>query len=273
MHMLEIAELTSRALVAVNGDDWRSFLHNLLTNDVETLQPGQARFAGLLTLQGRLLFDIFVVARDEGAWLDVAADRRSSLIQRLQMYRLRAKVTIGAADGHVLAAWGERPAGPGWIEDPRLPSLGWRGYGVSAAAQPETAYHDHRLRVGAPDADADCPPDKTYPIEANFDLMNGIDFKKGCFVGQETTSRMKRRGHIRNRMMPISFEGPPPAFGSEVLAGELRAGEVLSGEDGRAMALLRLDRLEAPLTVGGRAVHADTPAWWPQEARPTAAAS
>lgn len=94
--------------------------------------------------------------------------------------------------------------------------------------------------------------DGTYPIEANFDLLNGIDFAKGCFVGQETTSRMKRRGEIKKRMLPLAFDGPAPTAGSEVLNGDLRAGEVLTGRDGAAMALVRLDRLDGNLTVEGR---------------------
>jgi folate-binding protein YgfZ len=126
----------------------------------------------------------------------------------------------------------------------------------------ETAYDVHRLALGVPDPARDCIPDKTYPLEADFDLLNGIDFQKGCFIGQETTSRMKRRGSIKSRMLPIVFDGPPPPFGAEVLAGDLRAGEVLSGMKGRAMALLRLDRIEgADLTVEGRAVRAKTPDW------------
>ena len=109
---------------------------------------------------------------------------------------------------------------------------------------------------------ADWGVEKTYPIEADFDLLGGIDFRKGCFVGQETTSRMKRRGQVRNRMLPIVFDGPPPPPGAEVLAGTLRAGEVLSGVSGRAMALLRLDRIEgADLTVDGRPVRAERPDW------------
>lgn len=262
--MPSVAHLKSRALVAVGGADWRAFLNNLLTNDVETLQPGEARFAALLTPQGRLLFDLFVVGVVTGCLIDVAADRRADLIQRLTMYRLRAQVTIDADDGAVLAAWPGRPDGDGWVRDPRLPHLGWRGYGAAAATDAdEAAYHAHRLALGVPDPDADCPADKTYAIEGNFDLLNGIDFKKGCFVGQETTSRMKRRGQIRNRMLPIVFDGPAPPLGAEVLAGKLRAGEVLTGHDGRAMALLRLDRIEgADLTVDGRAVRAETPEWW-----------
>ena len=150
------------------------------------------------------------------------------------------------------------------MSDPRLPSLGSRAYdGDLPTTATEDAYDAHRLALGVP-GPADWGIDKTYPIEADFDLLNGIDFKKGCFVGQETTSRMKRRGTIKNRMLPIAFDGPPPAFGAEVLAGTLRAGEVLSGRDGRAMALLRLDRIEgADLTVDGRALTVDWPDWVP----------
>jgi folate-binding protein YgfZ len=260
--MTKIAALASRSLIRLGGSDWRDFLQNLLSQDVESLPPGEARFAALLTPQGRLLFDLFVVGREDGAWLDVAAERRDALIMRLTMYRLRAKVEIAADDTPVLAAW---PAlsGSGWFADPRLPELGSRGYGVEAEATAnEAAYEAHRLALGVP-GEADWGSDKTYPIEANFDLLHGIDFKKGCFVGQETTSRMKRRGVIKTRMLPLTFEGPAPAAGAEVLAGELRAGEVLAGQDGRAMAALRLDRISGPLTVDGRAVQVAWPAWMP----------
>ncbi|MEI9965017.1 MAG: hypothetical protein WDM92_10195 [Caulobacteraceae bacterium] len=152
------------------------------------------------------------------------------------------------------------------IADPRLAALGWRGVDLpappGAEGADEDAYDAHRLALGVPDPARDCPPDKIYPIEADFDLLQGIDFKKGCFIGQETTSRMKRRGGVRSRMLPIAFDGPAPPFGTEVLAGELRAGEVLSGRDGRAMALLRLDRIDgAALTAAGRPVAAEWPPW------------
>lgn len=261
----QIAALESRALIAVAGEDWRSFLQGLLTQDVESLSPGDIRFGALLNPQGRLLFDLFVVGREDGAWLDVERATRDALIMRLTMYRLRAKVSIAADDTPVLAAYGAEP-GPGWLADPRLPALGWRGYGLDA--QPtadEAAYDAHRLALGVP-GPADWGVEKTYPIEANFDLLNGIDFKKGCFVGQETTSRMKRRGQIKNRMLPLAFEGPPPAPGAELLNGERRAGEMLSGQPGRAMALVRLDRLEGDLTAEGRSVQAEPPAWLTESA-------
>lgn len=257
---LRTAALTSRALIAVSGEDWRSFLQGLITQDVDTLAPGEIRFGALLNPQGRLLFDLFVVGRPDGAWLDVERAQRDALIMRLTMYRLRAKVTIAADEAPVLAAWGAAP-GPEWLADPRLPALGWRGYGIAATADAdEIAYDAHRLALGVP-GPADWGVEKTYPIEANFDLLNGIDFKKGCFVGQETTSRMKRRGQIKNRMLPIAFDGAPPAPGAELLNGERRAGEVLSGQTGRAIALVRLDRRDGDLTADGTPVRAEPPEW------------
>ncbi|WP_332770609.1 CAF17-like 4Fe-4S cluster assembly/insertion protein YgfZ [Phenylobacterium sp.] len=256
-----IARLNSRALIAVSGEDWRTFLQGLITQDVESLAPGELRFGALLTPQGRLMYDMFLVGRPDGAWLDVEAAGREALILRLSMYRLRAKVKIEVDEAPIFAAFGDDP-GAGWLPDPRLAALGWRGYGVEAAANAdEAAYDAQRLALGVP-GPADWAGETTYPIEANFDLLNGIDFKKGCFVGQETTSRMKRRGQIKSRMLPLAFEGGAPALGSEVLNGELRAGEVLSGAQGRAMALVRLDRIGGELTADGRKVRAETPAWF-----------
>ena len=259
-----IVKLASRALIAIGGEDWRGFLQGLLTQDVETIAPGEARFGALLTPQGRLLYDLFIVGRADGCWLDCAAERRAALLQRLTIYRLRAKVTIAADDSPVFAAWGDRPEGEGWLLDPRLPALGWRGYGVAETqAGSEADYERHRLSLGVP-GPADWGEDSAYPLEADFDLLNGVDFRKGCFVGQETTSRMKRRGTIKSRMLPLDFEGPAPEAGAEILAGTLRAGEVLSGLGGRAMALVRLDRIEgAALTVDGRACAVVRPDWLP----------
>lgn len=255
-----IARLDSRALIRVSGPDARPFLHNLLTQDVETLAEGALRFGALLSPPGRLLFDLFLWGESDGVLLDVAADRREALLQRLSMYKLRAQATVEADERPVFASWPE--AADGFTADPRAPGLGGRRYG--GAVEPNAAEADwqtHRLAVGVPDPAADALSDRTYPIEADFDLLNGIDFQKGCFVGQETTSRMKRRGSIKTRMLPLAFDGPPPPFGAEVLNGDLRAGEVLSGMDGGAMALLRLDRLDGELTVDGRPVAVRRPDW------------
>jgi tRNA-modifying protein YgfZ len=253
------AELKSRALMSVAGPDWRTFLQGLLSQDVETLKPGELRFGALLNPQGKLLFDLFILGREDGCWLDVAADRREALLQRLSIYRLRAKVEIAAVDAAVWALW---DGADGGVADPRLAALGRRAYGqapVGALVVDETACDAMRLALGVPDPGKDSPPEMDYPIEANFDLLNGIDFQKGCFVGQETTSRMKRRGQVKNRMLPLTFDGPPPTFGAEVLAGgRLRAGQVRTGVAGRAIALLRIDRIEgAALSVGGRPVNLD----------------
>jgi folate-binding protein YgfZ len=262
------ATLPSRALIALSGADWRGFLQGLITQDVDTLAPGEARFGALLTPQGRLLYDLFAVGRENGCWLDVLAEHRAAIVQRLTMYRLRAKVEIAPDDTPVSILFGgdgAAPSGAGWVRDPRLPELGWRGYGAppppGAVPADEVARDAAKLRLGVP-GPADWGSDKTYPIEANFDLLNGIDFQKGCFVGQETTSRMKRRGQVKSRMLPIAFEGRAPEPGAEVLAGTLRAGVVTSVGDGRAIALLRLDRaLGQSLLVDGRGVTVEQPAW------------
>ncbi|WP_298745031.1 folate-binding protein [uncultured Brevundimonas sp.] len=257
-----IARLDSRAPVRVSGPEARPFLHSLLTQDVETLAPGQLRFGAMLSPPGRLLFDLFLLGEADGVLLDVAADRRDGLLQRLSMYRLRAQVTVEADERPVFASWPE--VADGFTPDPRAPGLGGRRYGGAVdTSATEADWQAHRLAAGVPDPAVDAPSDKTYPIEADFDLLNGIDFHKGCFVGQETTSRMKRRGAVRNRMLPIAFDGPPPPFGAEVLNGELRAGEVLGGMDGAAMALLRLDRIDGMLTVDGRPVEVRRPEWMP----------
>jgi len=275
MSLAVFAHLTSRALIVVSGADARPWLDNLLSNSIENLKSGEARAALLLTPQGKFLFDLFVIAppADEPQdilLLDVQAARREALIQRLALYRLRSKVQVEPVDGAVWAAWGAHP-GEGWLPDPRLTALGWRGYGREALHEAgEDAYDAHRLALGVPDPVRDCEPDATFPLEANYDLLNAIDFHKGCYVGQETTSRMKRRSAVKSRMAPIRFEGPPPAQGTPVQTAQgLRAGEVLSGRQGRALALLRLDRaVSGPLACDGRPVVLDIPAWWPEGTLP-----
>lgn len=257
---MPIARLDSRALVAVTGPDARPFLHNLLTQDVESLRPSELRFGALLGPQGRLLFDLFMLGTEDGVILECAADRRDGLLQRLAMYRLRADVRVAPEEGRVWAAWGD-DAPAGWPVDPRLPDLGARAFSVGVdGTATEDDYLRHQLTLGVPDPARDVKADADYPIEANWDLLNGVDFRKGCFIGQETTSRMKRRGKVKTRLIPITFDGPAPAIGAEILSGELRAGEVRSGFDSRAMGLLRVDRLSG-LTVDGRPCQADPPDW------------
>ena len=269
------AHLRSRALVAVRGPDCRSFLQGLLTQDVEGLDDGEWRYGALLTPQGRLLYDMFLIGRAEAVLLDLPAAHRHALVQRLSLYKLRAKVEIGVAEGGVYALWDTDAAPSGWVRDPRLSALGFRAVGLESPPAPgamageEDDYDAHRLALGVADTGRDALAENTYPIEANLDLLHGIDFKKGCFVGQETTSRMKRRGQVKSRLLPVRIEGPAPASGTEVLAGPLRAGEIVGGRDGRALALLRLDRIAGQdLTADGRAVLASTPDWLATEMPP-----
>ncbi len=254
------ALLSDRALVRVAGADWRSFLQGLLTQDVETLAPGELRYGAILTPQGRLRWDLFLFGEAEGVVLDVSAAARDELIQALTLYRLRAKVEIAPHDGVVIAAWGERPGEGDWRADPRLAALGWRRIGPAVTVG-SGDYRAHRIGLGIADPAEDAA-EPLYPIEANLDLLSGIDFKKGCFVGQETTSRMKRRGQIKTRIVPIDHDGAALDAGAEVMAGELRAGRVLAALPGRALALLRLDRaIGADLTVGDRPVNLVVSPW------------
>lgn len=254
-------------MVRVSGPDVRPFLHNLLTQDVETLGDGDLRFGALLSPPGRLLFDLFLLGDGDAVLLDVAAERRDALMQRLTMYRLRTNVEMAADSRPVFASWPETPLG--FTADPRTPCLGGRAYGSDIETNAaEADYHQHRLTLGVPDPSADTAIDRTYPVEANFDLLNGIDFNKGCFVGQETTSRMKRRGTIKNRMLPLRFDGSIPDKGAEILNGDRRAGEVLTGASGTVMGLLRLDRCEGVLTIGGQDARVWRPTWmpdWPKD--------
>ena len=255
------AMLTDRAVIAVSGPDWRSFLQGLITQDVETLAEGELRYAALLTPQGRLLYDLFLFGEADGVRLDAPAPHRDALLAKLKLYRLRAKVEIAATGDVVSALFDGETAPAPWRRDPRLPAFGWRTLGAVCDANAGD-YDAHRLRLGAPDLLRDGLSDRDYALEANLDLLNGVDFRKGCFVGQETTSRMKRRSVVKSRLVPLAFDGPPPPPGAEVLAGTLRAGEVRSGSQGRALALLRLDRAAAGgLTVDGRPVRLDPPDW------------
>jgi folate-binding protein YgfZ len=279
--MTKLAALADRSLIQIAGSDWRSFLQGLITQNVEALCDGAMAYGALLTPQGRLLHDMFIWAENGGAILDVDADTREALIAKLLMYRLRSKITITPLEGGVFALFPVEAAGSsadqpiGWRRDPRLAALGWRAI-RDAAPPPDCeiaeldAYHAHRIALGVPDLRRDGLSDKAYPVEADFDLLNGVDFAKGCFVGQETTSRMKRRGLIKTRLTTLSFEGPAPPPGAEVLAAPtaaeaataLRAGEVLSGCEGRALALMRLDRaFGRALSVQGRMVRV-SPADW-----------
>lgn len=264
--------LPGRGVLRLSGDDARSFLQGLITNDVDRVTAAHAIYAALLTPQGKYLHDFFVAEHDGEILLDCAAARLPDLMKRLGMYRLRAQVEIedisegwdvialrGAAGDRVGS--GERGAAEpclGGIAfvDPRHAALGQRAIVptdgldealAKAGFQEETweGLEDIRVSLGVPDAAADLIPEKSMPLECGFDELDAVSFEKGCFVGQEVTVRMKHRGLVKKRLVPVTFDGDPPAPGTPVKYGDVEIGEIRSAAGGRAIALIRLDRLDA----------------------------
>jgi tRNA-modifying protein YgfZ len=260
--------LEDRGVIRVGGEDASGFLQGLLTNDVERLEAGAARYAALLSPQGKILFDMLVVRipADNGAayLIDCAAAQAADLAKRLSFYKLRAKVAVAdeSADRGVIAGWGEElenAAGGVVYRDPRAP-LGWRAIlpRDKAAAVGSGHVHDYeglRIALAVPKGGVDFAYGDAFPHDANLDTLNGIDFGKGCYVGQEVVSRMKHRGTARKRVarVKIGADAPPP--GTPVLDGQLTIGTLGSSSGREALAMLRLDRVE-DAKVGGRSLSA-----------------
>jgi folate-binding protein YgfZ len=274
---LKATILPERGVLRVGGAEARTFLQNLITNNVDLADGAKAVYAGLLTPQGKFLFDFFIVADPAGKdalLLDCDGARIGDLQKRLNFYKLRAQVTIEdvSATHKVAAIWGGDavPDVPGGaFADPRLAALGAR----LIAADPKVPgaegaspadYHRHRIAHGVGDAHFDFEPDRTFPLEVNFEELNGVDFQKGCFIGQEVTSRTKRRGTVRKRLLPCTVEGDVPKPHTPVRAVGREVGTVFSvdREGGRVLALLRLDLLNgAPLEVDFSTLTPHKPAW------------
>jgi tRNA-modifying protein YgfZ len=263
------AFLADRGVVLVSGADAAGFLQGLLTNDVERLDPCEARYAALLTPQGKILFDMIVVrAPDAGGpvfLIDCAAAQAADLAKRLGFYKLRAKVAIAneSESRAVAAFWGGEP---GAIEggllypDPRDSRLGWRAIlprDIAAAVGSEHAAEYEALRIAAvaPKGGVDFAYGDAFPHDANLELLHGVDFDKGCYVGQEVVSRMKHRGTARKRVVRVKLAGPPPAPGAPVMDRELAVGTLGSSSGREALALLRVDRAEEA-AAGGRGLSA-----------------
>ncbi|MSP67929.1 MAG: folate-binding protein [Alphaproteobacteria bacterium] len=289
-----IVSLAERGVIAVAGPEARGFLQGMISNDVGKVSETRAIYAALLTPQGKYLHDFFIAEAGGALLIDCERARLPDLVKRLMFYRLRAKADIAdRSEAFGVAAFfgegaaaalglGEDP-GSGRVEaggaifvDPRLAALGPRailpvarlgaaftGF-VPAAAD---SYDRHRLALGIPDGSRDLVVDRSTLLEANFEELNGVDFLKGCYVGQELTARTKYRGLVRKRLMRVDVEGPLPAPGTPLCLGEQDAGEVRSGLDGMAIALVRLDALEKaaaagqPLRAGEARIRPVKPAW------------
>jgi folate-binding protein YgfZ len=254
--------LEDRGVLRVAGEDAASFLQGLLTNDVEKLGPGVARYAALLSPQGKILFDFLVLrvpARSGAAFLiDCPAAHAGELARRLGFYRLRAKAAIAdeSADCVVIARWDDC-SGPAPTDDlggvafvdPRDSGLGVRAIVARATAPAASAagleaYEAHRIGLGVPRGGVDFAYADIFPHDANLDLLHGVDFDKGCYVGQEVVSRMRHRGGVRKRIVRLALAGAPPPPGTPVVAGDAQVGALGSAAGARALALLRLDRVE-----------------------------
>jgi len=227
----QAGRLPGRAVIEVRGPEAGHFLHNLLTADIDHLADGGAAYAALLTPQGKILSDMIVLRRADGFLIDCAAGHRDSLLKRLAMYRLRAKVEIAARDD---LAVGVSPVEcPGGYRDPRFEGIGWRVIGETAGEARD--YDAARIAAGLADSEADLGSGEVFPHEANLDQLGGVSFKKGCYVGQEVVSRMEHRGLARNRILPVVLEGAAPAKGTDIRAGEKQVGTLLSSSGQTAL--------------------------------------
>ncbi len=279
-----VARLTRRGVIAVGGEEAARFLNDLVTADVSVVAPGRAVYAGLLTPQGKVLFD-FIVFRDGERFLfDLARESAADFAKRLVFYRLRAKVTIEPLldDREVLAIWdGGDPDVVGvTAPDPRLAALGWRAIVPAGALLPAgcaeatvAEYDAHRVALGVPEGGVDFGFGEAFPHDLDMDQLAGVDFTKGCYVGQEVVSRMEHRGTARRRIVIVNGPAPMPPVGTPITAAGRPIGQMMSAAGDTGIALVRLDRakeaMDASLeiTAGASAITLSLPGWarfgWP----------
>jgi len=281
---MKAALLADRGVVKVEGADARTFLNGLASNDINAVAPGRPRFAALLTPQGKIVADFIVAERPEGGFLlDCPRALAPMLVEKLNFYKLRAKVAVADLSETlaVVAVWGGEPAGAEAAlayPDPRLAALGWRLIvpeaqaadiaGTIGAALADAADYDaHRIALGVPRGGQDFAYSDAFPHEADMDQLGGVDFHKGCYVGQEVVSRVEHRGTARSRVVPVAYDDHAPMAGLPVLAGDKQIGTFGSAANGHGLALLRLDRTGdalaagTPITAGGIALRPVKPAW------------
>ncbi len=259
--------LPDRGLIRLSGTDAASFLNGLVCQDVTSLAHGQAVFAALLSPQGKILYDFFILRQNESLWLDVAHTQVPALYQRLKMYQLRAKIQIEDMSMKAQVVVAPRPldqrAEVHWYCDPRLPDIdgladmGYRAVCEASAAlegilpQENSAYAAHHVRMGVPRGGVDFAYGDAFPHDVNMDKLHGISFTKGCYIGQEVVSRMQHRSSIRKRILPICYKSHICLpIETPIMAADQTVGVVKSGINGRSLALLRLDRVQEARAAG-----------------------
>lgn len=273
---MKAAFLPDRGVVKVSGEDARNFLNGLVTTDVTKLRPGTGRFGALLTPQGKIVADFLITeaptGHGGGFLIDCPRALAQALAAKLGFYKLRAKVVVeDLSDGlGVLAAWDGEPVSQPDLTfaDPRDTALGLRilvpeelkqkvADLIGAELVDSSAYEAHRIACGVPRGGLDFTYGDAFPHETNMDRLHGVDFDKGCYVGQEVVSRMQHRGTARTRTVKVLLDGPSPEPGAAILAGDRPVGTIGSTSGGKGVALVRVDRvtdaLDAglPLTAGG----------------------
>ncbi len=264
--MTKVAKLPLRGVVEVSGADRVAFLNGLVSNDVAKVAPGVAVWAALLTAQGKWLADFFVFTDSDRLLLDCERAHAAMLVQRLGRYRLRADAQLADVSDslNVFAVWDGAPDSGIAAPDPRLPDAGWRVLGDLPTNADAADYDAHRLSLGLPDGSGDMEAEKSVLLEGGFDELHGIDWAKGCYMGQELTARTRYRGLLKRRLMPVSAAGSAtalPSPGTPVTSGGIEVGTLRSVAGGHGLALLRLDALDKPLECGGGALMVDRPEW------------
>jgi folate-binding protein YgfZ len=253
--------LPARAVIRMTGEAPLAFLHNLLTCDLAHLPERTWAYGALLSPQGKIQHDVFVLHEAGTVFVDCAAPQRDSLLKKLALYRLRAKIAIEADDTLAIAAATESGLSPA---DPRLPSMGSRALVPAGSLTVGSGYETARIVAGLADSTADIGENVMFPHEANLDLLHGVSFTKGCYVGQEVVSRMQHRGTARSRILPVTGVGILPAKGTAIRSGESNVGEMLSSSGSQGLALFRLDRLAettAPLLAQSVQLRVYKPDW------------
>lgn len=249
--------LSDRAVLRVSGADREDFLQNLITQDITKCPTNGCMMAALLTPQGKVLHDFLIFGEEDALLIDCDAGQADALLKKLSLYKLRANVNLERTDLAVHALWQEDgfacPPAAEFVEDPRHEGLGLRTvlaqYQTTLPEKPLADWHANRIRLGIAQGPEDMPPGTVFPLEYGFGLMQAIDFQKGCFIGQEVTSRTHRKGSLRKKLHVIAWDGAPPAKG-EIMAGERIVGEVVSVHGEHGLALIREDALSLTLNIG-----------------------
>ncbi len=254
-----------RAVISLAGDGVLAFLDNLLTCDCADLAEGAAVYGALLMPQGKILHDLFVYNDGHHVLLDCAANQRPALLQRLAVYKLRAKIQITLDNELEVGVHMERPEEGKAYADPRVAAMGFRSFnspGSLINAPSSTAYDERRIMVGLGDSNADIGSEQMFPHEANLDQMNAVSFSKGCYVGQEVVSRVQHRGTARSRMLPVVADDLLMS-GEAIMNAQVQVGTLLSTLHTRGLALVRIDKLSdaSSLTAHGVAVRLQKPDW------------